>query len=201
MEDFKNLLSGFNIEKLDNHLSSIYGVWNDYTIGYFNTAWSQFAKDNNGEPDISRKWGLGANIFDAIPEVLKHFYQRVFQIVAKRERSANLNYECSSPELFRKFIQTIYPLRQGGLLIVNSLNIEMPHSSVNTLTEEFQYIDSQGMVHQCANCRRVQNLNKPDQWDFIPEWVQNPSSKVSHSLCTVCQGFYYHIDDLSYSNQ
>ena len=55
-------------------------------------------------------------------------------------------------------------------------------------------IDANGFVSICAHCRCAKRVDNPDQWDFVPQYLQlRPEStpKVSHGLCPVCRAYFY----------
>ena len=80
-EDFPALLSGFNLETLESHPSSIFGLSSDLTLNYFNPAWFQFAAENDGEPAISERFGLGTYIGNAIDGTARDYYLEVYQTI------------------------------------------------------------------------------------------------------------------------
>jgi hypothetical protein len=67
-------------------------------------------------------------------------------------------HECSSPELFREFVMTIYPLSHDdrqGLLIVNALKLVRKHDRMSVEPFEATYRHDNGLISQCASCRSV----------------------------------------------
>lgn len=196
MEKFKQLLTGFDLLDLENHDGTVFGLWDDYTIAYFNKEWKSFAENNEGEPAISEKWGIGAQFFDSVPDVMKSFYMELFRKCRTQQRSVKHTYECSSPDVYRKFQQIIYPLNTEGYLIVNSLLIKEPHKTDLVTYASSHPAASQDIIHQCANCRKVRHQMLHNRWDFIPQWINEAPAIVSHTLCPACEGFYKHIDNL-----
>ena len=59
---FLSKLDGFDFETLENCPHSIFGLSKDLQLIYFNKAWFDFAKQNNGEPGISNRFQLGTPI-------------------------------------------------------------------------------------------------------------------------------------------
>ena len=196
ISSFISLLGGFDLETLEAHQGPVVGLWSDYRMAYLNPAWFAFARENDGEPEISRDWPLGRSMMDAVPEELKSFYRQAFEKCLDSGIPWHHNYECSSAEVLRRFHLTAYPLKQhGGLLIVHSLTKEIPHEDNRRQGLAFsapQHLDHHGFVHQCANCRRVQNLKKgPDCWDWVPSLIETPYARTSHSICPICLAFYH----------
>lgn len=200
---FGPLLAGFDPAALDQHQGTVFGLWPDLTLAYFNPAWFAFARDNAGEPAISAQWVLGRHVMDAIPEALQPFYAGWFRQTlaqAAGPRPVVHVYECSSAGIYRRFVMHVYPLRRGtGLLVVNSLDVEQPYAEatgqIAQAPDPSRYLDSQGIVHQCAHCRRIEAVGAGNRWDWVPQWVEHPPASTSHTLCNLCLDHYYPADD------
>jgi hypothetical protein len=183
---FKAFLEDFNLEALEEHEGVVYGTWPDTRLGFLNRAW-----DNEKSGDIE-KWTLNSKAIDAIPKVLRPFYEDHFNQVLSKQQPWEHLYECSTPSRYRVFHMITYPLeKQAGFLTVHSLYIDTlyPEDSLNPL--ENQYRDENGLIHQCSHCRRIQRINSKDTWDWIPKWVEHPDPNTSHSLCEPCLDFFY----------
>lgn len=192
--DFVRLLDEYEPSKLEAQSGAIYGLWPDLRLAYLNPAWFRFATENQGEPHISQAWGLGADLSAALPWPLRQWYRDGYAECLRRHRSWSLEYECSSAELYRRFHQVVYPLgREEGLLIVNSLVLEVPHDGeTRPCCEPLEkaYLDGDGLLHQCSHCRRVRRQGLAEHWDFVPQWIRQPLSNTSHTLCPACSGYY-----------
>lgn len=192
--EFESLLTGFSRDDLEKHHDAIYGLWPDYRIAYVNPAWHRFAAENGGEPAIGTRWSYGACILDAMSEVLVSFYESAYRRCLDTGERWEHQYECSSSVLHRRFQQIVYPLKREGLLVVNSLVVEQRHDGEDRKPRkplEHQYRDENGLITQCAHCRRVENVHVKDRWDWIPEWVERFPAETSHSFCPTCLAFYY----------
>lgn len=197
--EFKEIIGQSRLDSLNNHPGTVYGIDSEYRITYLNPAWFQYSKKNGGASFSEENWSLGRNILDCTPKVLEPFYKHLFESAFNDEGSAlsptSIEYECSSPAVYRNFSMHFYPVSSVGLLIVHSVNVEAPlnlKSDFKELNlEEDQYIDDNGIVHQCANCRRIKNLQNEDRWDWIPKWVEAPALNTSHGICNPCAVHYY----------
>jgi hypothetical protein len=198
--EFAPLLKGFNLAAIERHPASVYGLWPDLSLAYVNPAWFRFASENNGEPAISTHWSIGSAFMQAIPDPLQAFYTRLFSTSLTEgsrtdSRPMQHEYECSSAAIYRRFLMTVYPLPGGtGLLVVNTLAVECPHNPgerpphpADTQT----YADADGVVRQCAHCRRIQVPANADLWHWIPSWVEKCPLHASHTLCNFCLDHYY----------
>lgn len=201
---FAPLLAGFDVAAIDRHAGSVYGLWPDLSLAYMNPAWFSFAAANHGEPAISTCWPLGRPFMAAIPDPLQPFYANIFSTALERAptptaRPVQHEYECSSAELYRRFLMTVYPLRGGaGLLVVNTLTTEHEHDPSNrpahVANPEF-YADPDGIVRQCTHCRRIQVAASEHLWHWVPAWVEHCPPSTSHTLCNFCLDYYYPADD------
>jgi hypothetical protein len=194
-DDFPSLLAEFRLEVLERDPNPIYGLSAGLALNYLNPGWFVFARENDGEPAISERYGVGARIGDAMAGDARDFYLEAFQGVLQTGNVWHHDYECSTPNVFRIYHQSVYPLlEQRGLLVVNSLVKEQPHDAgtrVPRLPREELYVSDTGFISQCSNCRRVQRVSQPDVWDWVPAWVEQMPSHTSYTFCPVCFEYYW----------
>lgn len=196
-ERLGHLLAPFEPDALVHHPDSVYAIDREARLIYVNPAWSAFAAANGGEPAISTRWGLGADVFAAIPPPLVAFHRHLFAAAKKTadplSGPVHHTYECSSGALFRRFEMTLYALTHGGVLVVNARVVERPHDpgERTAFPPSNDYLDAHGMIHMCAHCRRTRNLAHPGRWDWVPAWVERCPPDTSHTLCEPCLAFYY----------
>lgn len=195
---FAKLLPQNYLSSLESHPHVVHGLWPDLSLAYFNPQWSLFAEQNGGK-DMLSAWPLGRSMLQAVPEVGREYYE-MFYAAALSCDSAHPKeheYECSSAEVFRKFVMMAYPLRAGaqmGLVVVHSLKAEWLHvdTAPTSMPPTAQlYTQSTGLIRQCMHCRRVHRADESDSWDWVPAWVREPQDNVTHSLCAVCLEHYY----------
>ena len=107
------------------------------------------------------------------------------------------DYECSSDTVYRRYHQIVYPIGgREGLLVVNSLVVERlnhPDRRPARAADELFYVDENGLIYQCAHCRRVKNVREGERWDWVPEWVKRCPECTSHVFCPTCFRHYYPI--------
>lgn len=189
---FRPLLNEFADGTLESTPAVVYGVWPDLTLAYLNPAWFAFAQENQGEPTISRDWTVGRSILSAIPPPILPFFQTHYARCIGESRPWEHVYECSSPEVFRKFHMKAFPLGKAeGVLFVHSLVVESPVLASEAMPHLEQYVTRHGLVIQCCHCRRFRRGESSVAWDWIGAWVTKTPAKVSHGICETCFGFYY----------
>lgn len=184
---------GFPLEKLERDLSSIFVLDPSLRITYCNPAWDTFALKNGGAK-ATRSHVLGKECLEVIPEPLRTFYAAAFTQVGESEKPWEHDYECSSPELYRLFHMRVLPLKNGFLLVENSLRIEEMHGCTGRAAAavESMYRDKDGIITMCAHCRRtLRNDASKSHWDWVSSWVAELPSNVSHGLCQSCCIFYF----------
>lgn len=191
---FEACMAGHSLEELERHPAAVYGLWPDFRLAYFNPAWLEFAAANGGEPDISRRWPIGAPIMPAISPVMRTFYELSYRVCLEAGTPWTHEFECSSDKVFRRYQQTVYPLAEAaGLLVVNSLEQSKPldaGDSTGDGAEKSAYRGDDGFVEQCANCRKVRYRLEPERWDWVPSWVRSTPRRVDFALCNACRGRY-----------
>lgn len=194
--DFPSKLKRFDFETLENSAHSIYALSKDLDIIYLNPAWVRFAKENDKRENTLKKFQIGTPILKGIKgEVIKKFYSQNYREVLENGSVWNLEYECSSNNVYRTFHQVTYPLGNGeGLLIINSLLVKMPIENVEKTTYEAiskRYTQPTGFITQCCNCRNCQRVEQPEIWDWVPDWVEQMPNNCSHSICSTCFDYYW----------
>ena len=195
-DDLEQLFSCFPADGIENSGDTIYVVGPDFQLIYFNQGWSAFASENAGEPAISRNWSIGCCVLDAIPPAIRPFFEENFTKCIRESRPWEHQYECSSPEAFRRFVMHCLPLSDGKrLLIVHSLVQDAPRTLIEHQRVESLYRDEDGIITQCCHCRRVRRKEIRLTWDWVTEWVKTIPPKTSHGLCEICFGFYYNIQN------
>jgi len=124
--------------------------------------------------------------------VLLKFFAEEFATCLKAGRPWTHEYDCSSPERYRLMHQIVYPIGiSEGFLLVNSLQIERPMEEPPEEEAPDDYTDRNGIIHQCACCRRIRNLVMTNRWDWVPAFVAPPPHNISHGLCPICLDDYY----------
>lgn len=192
---FGALLDQMSLADLERNPSVIFGLWPDLTLAYVNPAWYRFARENGGEPEISRAWDLGRNVMDAVTPLLQPFYREFFGRQLDPAAPCQLSqheYECSTAEVYRRHVMTVYRLGDAaGLLVTNVPVVERLQDRPGRAPYTDDYHDSAGWVRQCAHCRCVQHRLVPDRWDWVPFWVASPPAFTTHGLCPLCLDHFY----------
>lgn len=184
---FASRLTQEQIEACEAAADVVYGVDADGRLAFTNAVWDRFAHDNGGEALIAA-WPLGRSVWESVPEVLGRFYRQGIERYAAGGEPWEHDYECSSPDERRLFHMRVLPVNGGGLLVLNALRDVRPHADP---VDTAPYVDADGLVHQCAHCRRVRVTAEPDSWRFVPALLARPHPKTSHSLCEPCFAWHY----------
>ncbi len=186
------------MQALDRSPAVSYILDSQFRIMYCNPAWNRFAR-SNGAPRLAGDLVLGSDLFDAIPDLLKPAYSDAFRHVSSTGLVWERSYECPSPTLFRVFRMRIHLLRPGHwFAVTNTLVVERPHEGTSMADASANtYVDANGIVTACAHCRCAKRVDNPDQWDFVPQYLQlrlGSTPTVSHGLCPVCRAYFYRIN-------
>jgi hypothetical protein len=190
--ELESIARSYRLETLHGSDDTIYVLRPDLTLVYVNDGWTKFAAENGGEPMISERWPIGCAIAESIPDVLRPFYTDHFSKCLESRSPWQHRYECSSPDVYREFLMTTYPLGdRQGLLVVNSLDKSSPHNRLRHPPIEEWYRDENGMVVQCSHCRRIRCPAATAAWDWVPEWLNEYPERMSHGLCEPCYGYFY----------
>jgi hypothetical protein len=159
---------------------------------YCNPAWDRFATSNDALA-LSGESVVGTTLMTSVPDVLTGVYEQAFQSVRETGRVWSKSYQCSSPGQFRQYRMRIHPLKRlDWFLVSNALVVSSQHERVCTASQEMYFND--GVITMCAHCRCSRRFGPPEQWDFVPEYLQFKGwdlLKVSHGLCPTCQAYFY----------
>ncbi len=184
------------MKALDRSPAVSYILDSQFRIMYCNPAWSRFAT-LNGAPRLAGGLAVGSALFDAIPDVLKPAYSDAFGEVLSTGQVWAQSYECSSPTLFRVFRMRIHLLKpRNWFVVTNTLVVESPHRETAT-ADASAHVDANGFITICAHCRCTKRIEDPNQWDFVPQYLQlslESIPKVSHGLCPVCRAYFYRLN-------
>lgn len=163
-----------------------YVLSRDLRLVATNAGWDAFARANGGDSMLAR-WTPGSSVLDATPAVLHDFYTAAFDIARATGASWSHEYECSSPELYRRFRMIVFPVADG-FVVTHGRLVEQPHA--RGVVDVAPYVQ-QGVVRMCAHCRRVHHPEGDERWDWVPALVARMPDNVSHGLCPVCAEFLY----------
>lgn len=181
-------LRNFELTRLARDTSTVIALGSDYRIQWVNPGWERFAGENGGDA-IRRRFGVGASYLGGIGGPLRHYYQGAFDNALLTGEPFELDYECSSADVFRRFRMLTLPIGGEGLLVVHSGVVEHPHGREGCEALEDAYRLPGGILVQCANCRR--SRRRDGSWDWVPQWVTVVPPQTSHGLCASCRGFYW----------
>lgn len=182
-------LAPFVLAELDAKASTICALDRELRIAWVNRAWHRFAATNGAAWDEAA-WGAGTPLLSAVPEVLAPFYEAELRRVQETGVVFEHEYECSSPELERRFRMRVTRCESGALLCIHSLVHEAPHAA-GVGFDAATYVGEGGFVRMCSHCRRVRRAADAHAWDWVPAIVAKPPQLTTHGLCELCLAYYY----------
>ncbi len=160
-----------------------------YRIVYCNAAWDRFATENDA-PELTHGAILGTDFRRALGDGLRPFYLHAIDQVARTGSAWEWVYECSSPDLFRKFQMRVQPLQGEGWLVTNARLVERPHADIVRYGLD-AYANEHGLITICSHCRRSRRIDRPTEWDFVPAHLDRTLTNISHGLCPLCLEYFY----------
>lgn len=183
------LLAPFDAQTLDADPATIYALDADLRITWVNRAWNDFALAN-GAVWSHGEWGVGAKLMDAVPAVLRPFYDRLIERAGTSDDVVEHDYECSSATVVRRYRMRVLRVPPSGLLVVSSLLQESSAPRAASPDMAGLYQTREGLFVQCSHCRRTRRRDGA-QWDWVPEYVTHPRAHTSHGLCVICAAYHY----------
>ena len=188
-DDYRPYVRRFDLHHLEASASTTIGVRSDDTIGYLSAAWYTFARDN-GVLDPGTVWDVARPLSDAIPEPLRPFYAHLFQMARRAGAEVTHDYECPSPQLFRRFHMRVLPLEHDALLLIHHLAVVHPVQNGSPAIEQYYRVEH-ATITQCCNCRLVRRAQEPETWDWAPAWVEHEAPNTTQGLCPRCLAMHY----------
>jgi PAS domain-containing protein len=176
----------FSTDALEQPDTTIAVIDRDARILWVNPAWDRFARDNGASENLDAL----ESYLDGISPPLRDFYRDVFDRALLTGNIFEHDYECSSPDKLRRFRLRVLPVEARGLVLEHSLLVEGPHTATAEPAIEARFLNPDGTILQCSNCRRVR---APDTsaWAWVPTWVAHAPPMTSHGICPSCVGFYW----------
>jgi hypothetical protein len=182
------------LEALELESGSAYVISQSLRLTYANSAWSRFAT-LNGAPFLASAANSSLDVMLATSAPLRPYYRAAFARLLAGDEAWTHVYECSSSALFRIFAMDVYSLPDhAGLIVTNSLVVERAHNPENRephLGVVSTYAQDNGLIIQCAHCRRIQRPGLLDTWDWVPVWVDCCPPTLGHGLCHPCFQHHY----------
>ena len=180
------------IAVLEAEQGSAYVLRPDLSLEYVNAAWRRFAREN-GAPGLDSGWDTCVPVTHSFRSPLRELFTTKFEFALQRNQGWSHRYECSSPDVYRKFNMQVKPTAErDGLIVVHSLVVESQLTSDHAELEALAvlYRDARGLIVQCSSCGRVREPAS-SSWHWAPGLVGAERENVSHGICVICNFQYY----------
>ena len=193
-KNFIQNLKGIDLKTLESSRHSICALNRNLEFSYYNPQWLRFAK-NNGLNDYLERYPIGTQITEGISgQSISDFYVSKYLESLSSGIIWQHEYECSSLDDFRQYYHGCFPMKSGaGLVLIHTQIVNVPMDRINrpeNMGIVKNYLQDNGSIVQCSNCRHINRVDNPKVWDWVPSWVNPPSRIFSHSICPTC--FDYH---------
>lgn len=166
----------------------IYRIDAGNRITYVNPAWSEFARQNQGESVMPERV-LGGNLLDAVTDAtVRELYLQMIRRV-RAGTPVKFRYRCDAPDRRRTFEMDIRLLASGGVEFASTLCHEESRPVV-TLLQLGQRRDKR-LLRVCSWCQQVA---LPDRtWVSVEQAVKvlylleaEIFPRLTHGLCESC---------------
>jgi hypothetical protein len=167
-------------------------------IVFTNAAWDRVAASANGPlgKDVTGTRWLDHTKGDELVAWQRALLDRVLE----RNKGEIHCADCNTPQRYRLFSTRYSPLagREGpvGLVVLTSMIEDAPIEARYRLAppDEQRHRQPTGFILQCGGCRRVHVTGTaPRVWEFVPEYVAQPRTDISHGICELCREVLYGI--------
>ena len=123
------------------------------------------------------------------PGFLEYHFSKLFERAREKHELVTADYECNSPDVFRKFCMHISPIPATALLAIEHRLVthgDIPYPVFRSTDNDYGIGQ---LVLMCAQCRRTKRLHD-NYWDWVPEFLRNPPARVSSGICQECLPLY-----------
>lgn len=170
-------------------LSLVYRINAANRITWVNAAWSEFARNNQGEA-VMPEQVLGQDLFASITD---HTLQLIYRSIIERVRTGvtvNFSYGCDAPDKRRVYDMEVHLLTDDGIEFVSTLRHEEVRPRVAVLVPGG--VRSKKLIRVCSWCQKV--AMPAERWLPVEQAVaelrimedmQLPA--ISHGICPPCQ--------------
>ena len=190
--ELQALFAEVPLQTLETSDAVIYATDPELRLIYANPAWDRFAMGNNA-PSLLRSGLPREPLLNSIRGPLRNFYGDLFGDAIRKSKPVEHQFVCPSASVQRRLHMRVLPLRDRGLLVMNSVEAEEPIEDSAALPERDEYLDSNRLISMCSHCRRTLRTDT-GSWEWVPEFVENQPEEVSHGLCSVCLE-YHHLSE------
>lgn len=163
-------------------------IGRDYRLIGYNPAYLQFAAANGCE-NIEQNWGIGNSVLDCTPPILRGLLKKAYDRAFAGE-TVEYEYNCHSPEKFRRYVMRLIPQPDGNVVAEHALLFEQEHQDVLDLglqAVKAGYQRADGIIVQCCNCRKLRSLKDSLRWDLVRSLIASAAGfTISHGICPVC---------------
>ncbi len=193
--DFLEMIKGFDLEVLEKSRYSIYALSKELKFIYFNPAWYHFAIENDIDQTALYNITLGSSYTKSIKGIwLKFYFRKKYKQVIKTGKTWHYQYDCSSADTYRYYLQTVYPLNnKSGVLIVNTEMFNLQNTRMNLETFKSikkRYVQPNDLIIICPNCKHTKRADKTGTWDWVPDWASNSPVNTSLEICPTCRHLF-----------
>jgi hypothetical protein len=172
------------IAALEGETGSAYILAPDLSLLHVNTAWQTFARDN-GAPWLAEGWHSFGPVVRGLPSPLQQFFETRLGRALSRNCAWSHTYECSSPDVYRRFHMRARAGPAGeALVVVHSLVIESRLASGGPGSLVGQFTDGRGLIVRCAACGRTKRPGQPYLWEWVPSL--DAEANISTGICAIC---------------
>jgi hypothetical protein len=160
----------------------------EFKIVYCNPTWDAVAIANAAESATGDQLS-GLSLIQFIPSALEYYYVKLLQRAREKREVVYAEYECNTPEMYRRFCMALTPIPRSPLLaIVHTLKDAGTIPYAPHLPGDHNYGQGE-LVLMCAQCRRTKRLRE-NRWDWVPEFVRSMPPHVGHGICEACAASY-----------
>ena len=188
---FADTLSTQGFKFLEYSSDPAFAVDASMRLAYVNRSYIAFGCANGGLGEQDSFSGIGTYIGDVMNDPLRQFYLMAYGTLIETDKTWNHEYDCSSPTLYRRYLQSTFPLAGKGLVVINRLLKEQSHTVESEPPIKDYYLNENQLIPQCSHCHKVRRHGADVKWDWVTEWVASPPQEVTHSLCEPCADYYY----------
>lgn len=154
----------------------------EYRVLWVGGEWDEFALNGGANGAVSNAVLSTSVMAHIAGDETRAETRRMIDAVLQHKRTLRLEYRCDSPNMARKFLMTIQPMKDGRALMVHDLRDAWHFSPP---LNRWHY-DSAAPDTKCSFCGSVR-LGHETEWTTCDDIGDRHPTHVTYDICAPCR--------------
>ncbi len=170
---------GDSLVRLEHDEQPAYVLDHRFDIIWTNSAW------RGGEGPSTRRSGVGINLIQALPSILRSWFVERLQKCQDSSMSWFHEYSCPTATHANRMLLSVSSAPAGCLLCRHALLSSCRHDP-DSVVDESDFGDRNRRVEQCVICLRCWSATR-QEWVLVRCWLTRLPTVRSDAICPECE--------------